>query len=184
VEQIFNPEKAAQIAARFIELNGGSVNRYALIKMMYEADREACRRWSYSMTGDQPYSMQYGPILSQITNLTKGVVSQDASTWREHINPVDGEDTISLAKDIPDKDLLSSKDEEIVKAVYAKLGSMSFKQLRDYSHAHPEYDESVGRGAKSISIEDRLAAVGKTPEQINAASDEVSEEVLRSVFKG
>ena len=182
VEQAFDAEKAVQVAAKFIELNGGSVNRYALIKMMYEADREACRLWSRSMTGDQPYSMRHGPVLSQILNLTKGEVSADASIWREFINPVDSEDMITLVKDVGDKDLLSKKELSIIETVYQRLGSMSFKELKEYSHSHAEYESTAG--AKRISHEARLSAVGKTAKQITVAKEELSEDAILRLLKG
>lgn len=182
VDQKFDPEKSVQIAALFIELSEGEVDRYSLIKMMYEADREACRRWSFSMTGDQPLSMPHGPVLGRICDLTKGVGLADVPIWAEYISPADEEHVVSLRKEMPDKDLLSKKDVEIIADVFQKLRHFSFGELKHYSHAHPEY-EHMERGRKPITLERRLSAVNKTPEEIEATRSQLEEEaILHSIF--
>jgi len=68
----FNAIKTTQAAVRFLELNGGSLDRYILIKLLYILDRESLRRWGNPLTGDQAVSMEHGPVLSGVCELTKG----------------------------------------------------------------------------------------------------------------
>ena len=68
----FNPKKSAQAGAYLLKANGGAMEKYLWIKMLYMADRESLQRWEEPITGDTPASLPYGPVLSTIYDLTKG----------------------------------------------------------------------------------------------------------------
>jgi hypothetical protein len=174
----FDAEKAAQVAAQFLELNGGSQNRYALIKMIYLADRLACARWGHSMTGDDPVSMEHGPVLSRICDLTKGTSGKDAVIWNEHIAPADEEHVVVLKKPFPEKDRLSKTDLKFIDEAFQKLAKLSFSQIKKWSHDLPEYKDVGKGGSEEINEHTRLKAVGLSKLKINDAFREDSEDGL------
>ncbi len=72
----FSCTKAAQAAAVLLKRAGGSMDKYIFIKMLYIADRESMGRWGEPITGDSAVSMEHGPVLSTIYDLTKGEALQ------------------------------------------------------------------------------------------------------------
>lgn len=147
-------------------MNGGSIDRYALIKMMYDVDREARKRWGHSMTGDKPYSLRYGPILSRIANLTKGSGASEDAFWHEYILPAGDDNVVSMKRPLETKDRLSKSDISIIRRVFEKLGQMNFSQLRKWSHSLPEYENVDPWEAKPIHVENLLRHLGKTDAEI------------------
>jgi hypothetical protein len=182
MEEEFDSEKSVQVAALFIEMNGGAVDRYALIKMMYDADREARKRWGHSMTGDKPYSLKYGPVLSHITNLTKGCEVPEDPIWRKHIFPAGEDNVVSLRKPLKEKKRLAKSDIGIIANVFTKLGQMNFNELKDWSHSLPEYEKVGHWESKPISVEGLLKHLGKTKEEIDAIKAENKESALLRVL--
>lgn len=68
----FNSVKTTQAAAFLLERHNGSMSKGVLIKLLYLADRELLSRRGQPLTGDQPVSMENGPVLSKTYDLTKG----------------------------------------------------------------------------------------------------------------
>ena len=163
-------------------MNGGAIDRYALIKMMYDVDREARKRWGHSMTGDKPYSLRYGPILSRIANLTKGNGASEDAFWNEYILPSGDDNVVSMKKSLESKDRLSRSDLGIIGKVFEKLGDMNFSQLRKWSHSLPEYENVDPWEAKPINVESLLRHLGKTNEEIAEISAENKESALIKVL--
>ena len=68
----FNPQKSAQAAAVLLKLNGGDMDKYLFIKMLYLADKEPLAKSAEPITGDSVAMMRYGPVLIALQDLTKG----------------------------------------------------------------------------------------------------------------
>src|SRR3954470_18953244 len=64
----FNPKKTSQAAALLVAEAGGRMSKLKLIKLLYIADREALKNWERPITGDDPFSLDYGPVLSTTLN--------------------------------------------------------------------------------------------------------------------
>lgn len=179
MNESFRSKKALQAVVYLARLGGGSVDRYSLIKMMYLADRESLSETGQSITGDRAYSLEYGPILSNVARLTKQGEMPD-ELWDACIERA-GEDNAVRVMTDPGQDLLTKRDCKIIERVFAKLGNMTFRQLREWSHGLPEYEE-VGRGRAVIPLERLLAHLGKSPAQISAIMEANKEEELLRVM--
>jgi uncharacterized phage-associated protein len=165
----FNPPKSTQAAAALLKWNGGDMDKYLFIKMLYLADREALGRWQEPITGDSAASMQFGPVLSTIYNLTKGECPGCREEWEQSISDCDDQtNRITLLGDPGDSEL-SAAELKILHSIFEKFKDFGWKQMRDYSHALGEYDDKVGKSSRPISVEKILTALGKTPQEIEEA---------------
>ncbi len=162
----FNAKKSTQAAALLLKLSGGGKDKYVLLKMLYLADREAMRLWCAPITGDGLYSMEYGPVPSTIYDLTKGGI-RHSDEWKEAVE-CDSFDNLRLKSD-PGIDELSQAEQDILVNIFSQFGSFNFAQMKSYSHGLPEYDESIGKSSKPISIPTLLKALGKSNEEIDEA---------------
>jgi uncharacterized phage-associated protein len=179
----FNVEKSAQAAAFLVKLNGGDLDTYKFIKMLYFADREAFNRWDEPITGDHAASMQFGPVLSTIYDLTKGDCPFYHEKWAQFLTDTEKETHLIFLKADPGTRLLSRSEMEILETVYRTFKDYTWRQLRDFSHQLHEYDKSVGTGSRHIPVETILKALKKTEAQIAEVREvEDSKRSLEALF--
>jgi hypothetical protein len=172
----FNPRKSAQASAVLLKLNGGSMDKYKFIKMLYWSDRVSLEKWSEPITGDKVASMPYGQVLSDVFDLTKGSCPWARSEWEPFIADADEENRITL-RDDPGTDELSKAEIKILEDSYAKFKDMRFKEIKAFFRALPEH-EDVGRTSKALPFATILQKLGKTPEEISAVMDMCAAEKL------
>ncbi len=165
----FNPKKSAQAAAVLLQRNGGDMDKYLFIKMLYLADRKAIERWEEPITGDSAASMQHGPVLSNVYDLTKGDCPGGRTDWEPFISDADAQTNRIVLRADPGVDELSKAEIAILEAVHAQFKDCTWKQMREFTHTLPEY-ENVGRGSKPIRTESILKAVGRTDEEVADAA--------------
>jgi hypothetical protein len=165
----FNPKKAAQAAAILLKRNGGSLDKYKFIKMLYWADRVSMEKWSEPITGDRVASMPHGQVLSDIYDLTKGSCPWARQDWEPFISDADEENRIALINE-PGTEELSRAEIAILEESYEKFKDMRFKELKSFFGALPEH-EDVGRTSKGLSFETIFEKLGKSPSEILAAQD-------------
>lgn len=177
----FNSAKAAQAGAFLLKRNSGSMDKYLFIKMLYIADRESLSKWSEPITGDVPVSMELGPVLSIIYNLTKGEAIEHRSFWSPFISDADKQTNQISLKDDPGRDQLSNNELRLIESVYERFKNFTWGQMRDFCHAFPEY-EDVGKSSKVIPIKNILVAVGKKPEQVAAITQNIQEMIITDLL--
>jgi uncharacterized phage-associated protein len=164
----FNPKKSVQAGAYLLKQNGGDMDKYLWIKMLYLADRESLGRWEEPITGDSPASMQYGPVLSTIYDLTKGDCPTLHPQWEQFISDADPETNRVFLKADPGIDELSKAEVGILESVFQKFRNYTWRQMKDFCHRLTEYEE-VGRSSKPLPFERILTALGKSPKEIEEA---------------
>jgi uncharacterized phage-associated protein len=143
------------------------LNYTKLIKELYLADREAFAEKNSSITGDTYVSMKHGPVLSRLYDLIKGKC-QDKNTqnyWDTRFT-TDGQDLMANFDQYPDGNL-SIADEEILDMIDGKFHHKSYGQMIDYVHENCKEWHNPGNTSVSLKIEDILAAIGKTQEEID-----------------
>lgn len=175
---VFNDAKATQAAAFLLKENGGSMDTYCFIKMIYLADREAMRKWAEPITGDEGCSMKLGPVLSKIYDLTKG--KELAKNWNAHLSDSDPDaNQIELKADPGGKEL-SQSEVEILRDIWIRFHKFTFSQMKEYTHSLPEYDASVieTNTSKPISPESTLRALKFDESKIQQAEKQYREMVL------
>lgn len=179
----FNAKKSAQAGSLLLGLNGGDLDQYCFIKLLYLADREACQLRGEPITGDEAVSMEFGPVLSTIYDLTKGERLSLRADWAPFISDVETQTHRIFAKEDPGTDELSPSEVKILKGVFARYGHLRFREMKELSHSLPEYDGTVGKTSKPIKPEVLLEAVGKSPEEIRETEQSVREDrMLELIF--
>jgi len=179
----FNVKKSAQAASILLKLNGGDMGKYVFIKMLYLSDRESFKRWGAPITGDDAVSMEHGPVLSNIYNLTKGDCPLYQSEWEPFISPADVETNRVSNVGNPGEDELSPAEIKILRGIHAEFKNFTWKQMKDFCHEFEEYDGTVGKSSRPIATEKILQAIGKTPEEIQEKEQDLKEvKMLRLLF--
>jgi uncharacterized phage-associated protein len=161
----FNERKATQVAARLLKAAGGTLEYFSIIKMMYFADREALLKWGVPITNDRYYSLNHGPVLSQVKDL---VDDRSDSFWRQHISAPSNY-KISLTTDAGN-DQLSEAEESLIDEIFKENRRLSWWSLRQKSHKLPEWKDPEG-SSTAIEVGDILRAAGlkkKDREKIEA----------------
>lgn len=182
---MFNEAKTAQATAYLLYRAGGTMEHIKAMKLLYLADRLSWEKYNFSITGDDYYSLPYGPVLSNTLNLMRGedlAIYQNKSVWAEWI--ADKEDhkiSIKKAIDFTDEyalDELSESDVEILDEIFNKYGSFKPFALVEYTH-NPKYiPEWKNPNGKSIPItlNELLTALGKTASEIEEIKENLAEQ--------
>ncbi len=136
------------------------MDKYLFIKMLYIADRESLRKWEEPITGDTPVSMEHGPVLSTIYDLTKGLAMRHRGQWSAFISDADADTNQVTLKADPGRDRLSNNELKLLGDVYEEFKTFTWKQMKDYCHTFPEF-EDVGKTSKPIPIQNILSNLGK-----------------------
>ena len=189
---MFNELKTAQAAAYLLHKAGGEMHHIKLMKLLYLADRLNWQLNDRAISGDDYYSLPYGPVLSKTLNLIRGeTLNHNKTKWEEWIS--DSEDhKVSLAKEIDNTDKyfwseLSFSDTDILDEIFNKYGHLDRFALVKLTHdpkCVPEWKDPQG-GAKKIRLETLLKHLGKSKAQIKAIIEEIAEfEHIDSLFKG
>lgn len=164
----FSQKKSAQAAAFLLGLNGGDMDKYLFIKMLYLADRKALEKWEEPITGDAVALMKYGPVLSTIYDLTKGKAFSSRDYWQNYISDSDDETNIVSLLGDPGTSELSAAEIAILERVYTKFRSYDWRRMRDYCHELPEFEET-GQTSKMLATEQILEAIGFSESKIEGA---------------
>ncbi len=162
----FREDRAAQAAARLLNLRGGTMSYLKLIKLLYLADRTALAEFGRPITHDLFVSMQYGPVLSRTLDLITTEPDPKAwSYWHTYISaPRDYE--VSLLREAPN-DQLSRAEEGIIDSVFGRFGDWDRWKLVEYTHSLPEYEDPQGSSVP-IPLRRILTGVGKSEEDARA----------------
>lgn len=175
---MFNEAKTAQAAAYLLYKAGGKMEHLKLMKLLYLADRLSWQERDYSISGDDYYSLPYGPVLSNTLNLMRGesitLYNGSQSEWMKWIADKENH-TVSIVKEFDEADeyffdCLSKSDEEILDKIFVEFGHFKTFALVNYTHDSryiPEWEDPNG-SSKQITLSHLLSCLGKTSEQINA----------------
>jgi uncharacterized phage-associated protein len=167
----FNEKKATQAAAYFLKRRGGRMSYMKLIKLLYLADRKALLTWGRPITTDRYFSMNHGPVLSRVLELTTdGEARGTKSIWTSVISEPAKYDV--CLKGVAGDDELSDAEIGVEDEIFGQFGAMSRWDLVETTHCLPEWKDPYG-GAIPISYGDILRAAGKTHLEIAAIEDEI-----------
>ena len=160
---MFNEQKTAQIAAWFLDQDGGSMPHLKLMKLMYLAERESMGRHGYTMTGDRFVSMPHGPVLSLTLNHMDDALESAPDGWDSWVSDK-ANFVVGLVREVSRDalDELSDADLDVLTSVWKKFGWMTKYQIRDYTHDPrncPEWRDPEG-SSYPIAYETVFEALG------------------------
>ena len=154
---LYDDARAAQAVAYLLHLAGGRMGILKLTKLLYLSERRSYELYGEPLTGDSPYSLPKGPVLSTVYDRTKNAGNLN-STWRAWIRGRTG-DELALARTInaPRDELtaLSRADLQILATVWQEFGHLSGAQLVSHTH-HACHEWSDPQGSSQKIDPDRL----------------------------
>jgi hypothetical protein len=159
---VFDERKAAAAASRMLQLAGGPIKYIDLLKLLYLVDRQSLIETGDSVTGDEMWSMNQGPVLSAIYDQIKagtagkpilgGVIAKTNRYDVELVKPP--------AKVGP----LSKYEINLIDKVFANVGT-DHDRIMDIVHQLPEW-ENPGATSRPIDPIAILRYEGKSEDEI------------------
>lgn len=180
----YNPRKAAQAVAYLVGLNGGSMDLWTMLKLVYLFDRESLVETGAPVTGDALNSMPFGPTPSRIYDNTK-TEREDRfkdAVWREYLTESIN-NIVRLQNAEFRTDELSQFERDLIKQTWEKFGNLSYKELWNLVHSLPEYKDPKG-SSQLIPPEEILRVAHWTEEEIENANRDAKRENLLSKICG
>lgn len=161
----FDIRKTIAAVAFLMNQEGGQLDMFLGLKMLYVADKEALIRWGKTITGDSFVSLPKGPVLSEVYNLFKGVgPREDQGEWdacfSERVNHL-----IQMLKQV-DVEVLSEREMEVLESARKQINSFAPWEVARWLHETcPEWQDPQG---SSVPIDPAviLRNAGRTDEEI------------------
>lgn len=164
----FRSEKAAQISAFFAHAWGGRIDKLALAKLVYIAERESVRLRNRPMIYDECFSLKDGPICKSALDGMNGNI--DVDIWSKYIQTNGPKDVYSVRDVTCDLDQISESDLSVLESIVSEHKGKTGSQMRSWTHASknvPEYTEVTGTQRFPISYADMAAGVDtRHPEDV------------------
>jgi hypothetical protein len=148
----FDERKATQAAAYLLKKSETHhIQDYIILaKLMYFSDRQALLTLGHSITKGQHYSLEDGPVVSEVNDLLRGGEHpnryKSTGPWAEHISCTSA-DGARLLKD-PKTDMLGDQEIEILDAVYREHGRKDTNRIKDEAHNLPEHIPPKRKGGR------------------------------------
>ncbi|WP_223502874.1 Panacea domain-containing protein [Pseudomonas sp. BF-R-24] len=169
----FNERKVAQMAAFFLQRNGGSLSILKLMKLLYLADRRALDMFDTPISGDRMVSMPHGPVLSKTYELMNGSGFSVENGWDSWVADRAGHMLSLKQSELSQSDLdlpaLSEADIEVLAAVQDEFGAMDAWALRNFTHDHCAEWRDPDGSSLPIDYKDVFTALGRAPEEAHLA---------------
>lgn len=137
----------------------GTAGKVKLIKLLYLADKYHLIRYGRTVTNDDYYAMQHGPVGTTVKDLLSlsDFLSDEEKQYTSELLTQIGDNDFK-ANDVEiDYDMLSETDIEALDFVYEKYGSMGTWELRNYTHSYPEWSQYEDLFDKGHTKRERLA---------------------------
>lgn len=132
---LFELSKSIQASAVALRKHGDRMDRMRLLKLLYIADRELLAETGRTLTGDNVYAMEKGPVLSAIYDLIKAQRA-DVKEWQAVIQSVGSQ--VTLARSVGYGDLTKA---ELLKVeeVCDRYRDMDTEDLSKLTHEFAEW---------------------------------------------
>jgi uncharacterized phage-associated protein len=156
-------EAATYLLAQSSEI-GEAVPYIKLIKLLYLADREHILTFGSTITGDDHWSLPYGPILSH----TLSAIKSSDKNWMPFVG-VDLDAKVIWLKEQAKPAQLSRADRSSLDKVSRDFGHMGWEELVEYTHGLSEWKKPVGNTKRTrIYLGDIARGLGLSEERIAA----------------
>ena len=156
-----------------MKMKTDSIQYIKLIKLMYLSDRKSVELYDRTISNDDLFSMDNGPVLSRLLNLIHGDCAKDLQDrWNKCFSTVGYDIRISgeNAKNLVDR--LSKAETNIIDGVVGEFGQRDVWDLiNNYLHMLPEWKDPHGSSIP-IKLADLMRALDKNEDEISAVLDE------------
>lgn len=180
----FDTLKAVQCAAHLLAKYPEKSHNYTcLLKMLYMADRRSIEETGAPITGDRPFALDNGPVLSAVYDLIRCKGPEDSQAlWSRYLETTGY--NLAIVMDAGDG-RLSDYEAGVLDRVFAEYGSSSLGRLIEATHAFPEWIASYHEGTSSpISLSKILKAVGREDDYDEISRAQVEDARFAALFGG
>ncbi len=122
---MFNEKRILQRISYLLSLNNNEMDKLKLIKELYLIDRVSIDEDNSSVSGDDFFSLKYGPVLSKTLNIINDIPNDNS--WSEYIS-INNNKKIRLIKPF-DEGRLSKRDKYFIQFVSDKYKEYTISQL-------------------------------------------------------
>lgn len=122
---MFNEKRILQRISYLLSLNNNEMDKLKLIKELYLIDRVSIDEDNSSVSGDDLFSLKYGPVLSKTLNIINDIPNDNS--WSEYIS-INNNKKIRLIKPF-DEGRLSKRDKYFIQFVSDKYKEYTISQL-------------------------------------------------------
>ena len=165
----FKEEKAIAAASFLLSLSKNESDKYWLNKVMYYIERQSLVLTGQPMFNDSLFSIEYGPIVSNVNDAIDNTAYPFDNEWNDHFR-VEG-NTVRLIKEA-NYDSLSEFEENLIKDIYKKFKGWNFSRLKKFFHSLPEYKNTISR--VDIEYDEILKKSGIDEKSIKDALETIS----------
>lgn len=175
----FSLEKTIQAVGLLLEREEAPMSRMRLLKLLYITDRELLIESGRPLTGDVAVAMKYGPVLSHVYDLIKGV-AVDGDTWLEHFGNLGYR--VQLKKK-PERTMLTKRETEKLIEVTSRHREMTDEELSELTHGFKEWHDNFEKGSSTpIRWEEVLSKIGRDDLIPIIERDEADRRELEQLF--
>ncbi len=118
-------------------------DKIKLVKLIYLADKYHLIRYGRTITNDDYYAMEHGPVGTTIKDVLSfdsfGLAKQGVKYASRLLEKSDEKHFTANPSARVSFDMLSDTDKEALDFVVEEFGRMSSWKLRDYTHQYPEW---------------------------------------------
>jgi uncharacterized phage-associated protein len=180
IEYPYHARRAAQATHYLLWRAASKLDLYAVVKLLYLAERETLRQTGESLTGDHLVSMPFGPTPSLTYDLVKGNGLEEYPS-AQYIKPRRGNE-LKVQQPVPGPnddaavfyDELSERAQQTLGRLVEKYSDYSFADLKAVVHDLPEYDKEVGASSKPIDPATILRDAGWSETDIKAVQEDAA----------
>ncbi len=140
-----------------------------LMKELYLIDRESIKERDSSVSGDEFFSLRYGPVLSYTLNMLKDLKESEWDGFLKRKGNTYYAKNLQSTDD--DYDLLSEKDRQYIEKISEQFKDKTSSDLVKYTHTLEEWT-NPGKSSRKIRFSDVMRALGKSEEEIRQAKEE------------
>jgi len=169
----------------------GRSDKLKLVKLLYLADKCHLMRYGRTITGDEYWAMDYGPVGSttkDILTFDERFLSHEYKYAAKMLNKVNDYDFEAAEKCGPrNLDLLSDTDIEAMEFIIKYFGSKNKNELIKYTHRYPEWSQfkqlfEHGKSKREkIQTEDLLSTIPGDPFNMPIEHLEESRRILTGI---
>lgn len=178
------PKVVQEVGVLLAASENHRMNYTKLLKLLYLADRESLAEVHQPISGDAPYALPKGPVLSRVCDLIRktGYVSEDQAEYWAKFFEIDGNDIV--LKQDPGLSHLSHYEVKKLTEVFERYKSVPFGRMLDIVGELPEVKKNKRDTAsrKRIPLEDIVDAIGKRDVLDEIKQNEIEDAILADLF--
>lgn len=167
----------------------GAATKIKLIKLIYLADKYHLMRYGRTVTGDDYYAMEHGPVGSTVKDVlefNRFTLTDNEYAYASKLFDKIDDKTLKAKPDIQlgELGMLSESDIDALDFIIGKFGKMTASELRNYTHRYPEWEqyrelfENNQTKRERLKTEELLSTLPGDPLGVTPEHIEESREIL------